>query len=200
MLNSPEINHDYFFNFKPIIIKNFFTEEEIKSIYQSREDGITLIPDEAFGFITYTDAFTEQVENKIVNVVQQYAPFKVMRWGNHMPRYTLKSQSQPQLLPHYDTGLDRAALTLSIQLESTLPWQICVGQECFTLERNDAVLFSGSHQIHWRPKIVFSETDYYDILVAQVVQDTENPLTLDQDHRDRMSKEADNLFTLRLEN
>jgi hypothetical protein len=107
-----------------------------------------------------------------------------------MPRYTLESNSKPRLHPHYDVGLDQASFTLSIQLDHTLPWTVYVGHQGYDIQRNTAVLFSGSHQIHWRPDIEFGPNDYYDIIVAQVVEDTENPLILDDSHRENMSNQV----------
>ena len=125
-----------------------------------------------------------------MQIVQDNVPIKVKEWGNHMPRYTLESNSKPRLHPHYDVGLDQASFTLSIQLDHTLPWTVYVGHQGYDIQRNTAVLFSGSHQIHWRPDIEFGPNDYYDIIVAQVVEDTENPLILDDSHRENMSNQV----------
>lgn len=183
-------NHSLFSDFKPIIIKDVFTVDEIKEIYKSRASSEHFIVDESCGYITNVQAFSEQIRNKIVDTIQKHVPIKVKEWGNHMPRYTLESNSQPRLHPHYDIGLEQASFTLSIQLDHTLLWKVYVEDEGFDLPINSAVLFSGSHQIHWRPDVEFSDDDYYDIIVAQVVEDTESPLILDDAHREQMSNQV----------
>lgn len=183
-------NHSLFSDFEPIVIDNVFTEEEIKEIYESRLQSENFIVDDSCGYITNTKPFSEHIRNKIVEIVQKNVPIKVKEWGNHMPRYTLESNSKPRLHPHYDVGLDQASFTLSIQLDHTLPWTVYVGHQGYDIKRNSAVLFSGSHQIHWRPDIEFSKDDYYDVIVAQVVEDTENPLELSNAHREYMSDQV----------
>jgi len=183
-------NSSFFFNFEPIVIYNVFSEEEIKEIYDSRSKSENLLTDESCGYITNTKPFSGNIRKKIVQIVQDNVPIKVKEWGNHMPRYTLKSNSRPRLYPHYDVGLHQASLTLSIQLDHTLPWTVYIGDQGYDIKRNTAVLFSGSHQIHWRPDIEFGPDDYYDIIVAQVVEDTEDPLMLDSAHRENMSNQV----------
>jgi len=183
-------NSSFFFNFEPIVIYNVFSEEEINEIYDSRSKSENLLTDESCGYITNTKPFSGNIRKKIVQIVQDNVPIKVKEWGNHMPRYTLKSNSRPRLYPHYDVGLHQASLTLSIQLDHTLPWTVYIGDQGYDIKRNTAVLFSGSHQIHWRPDIEFGPDDYYDIIVAQVVEDTEDPLMLDSAHRENMSNQV----------
>lgn len=178
-----------FYDFEPIVIDNFFTEEEIIDIYTTKSDSKNFIVDSNFGFITCTENFTENIINKIISNVEKYTNSELTFFGSHMPRYTWKSGTKPQLLPHYDVGLDRTCYTLTIQLDHTLTWPFCVGENCYNVLRNQAILFSGSHQIHWRPQTDFKEDDFYDIIVVQL---TENNLPLlDSVHKEKMLKEAD---------
>jgi hypothetical protein len=110
---------------------------------------------------------------------------------SHFPRYTLESGSNPQLKPHYDRGLEYASLTLSIQLKTTLDWPVCVGKDCFNIKENQAIMFSGSHQLHWRPDIEFKEDDYHDIIVCQI-HNAEAPLRITDKHRELMLEKAQN--------
>lgn len=193
--------NDTFFNFKPIILDNIFTGEELNEVYDTRfriapasimPDGSQYVfKDESCGYITSVYPLKQHLLNKIESIIQNNVPIKIKSDGNHMPRYTLESGSKPQLRPHYDIGMKSASFTLSIQLDYSKDWQICVKDQCFTLKKNQALLFSGSHQVHWRPNIEFDKNDYYDIIVCQAVEDLENPLLLDETHRKFMEKEAD---------
>ena len=201
--------HDLYYNFKPIVIDNIFTEEELADIYNTRfniapnlktPDGSSyLFNDESCGYTTCVYAPKAYILKKIETVIQKHTPINISisndigeTYGIHMPRYSLKSGSKPQLRPHYDVGLEYASFTLSIQLDKTKDWPVCVGDECFTLQKNQGVLFSGSHQIHWRPDMEFGEEDFYDIIVCQAVENKRNPLILDNTHREYMQEQADN--------
>lgn len=202
-------DHDLYFNFQPIVIDNFFTESELADIYDMRfniaptkttPDGDSLVfVDSSCGYETSGYMSKPYILKKIEKTMQEHIPVKISvsnevgeSHGIHIPRYSLKSGSKPQLRPHYDVGLQYASFTLSIQLEKSMDWPVCVGDQCFTLDKNQAVLFSGSHQIHWRPDIEFKENDFYDIIVCQAVENTRNPLILDDAHRAKMQEEADN--------
>lgn len=192
--------HDTFFNFKPVFIDNIFTEEEIESIYKTRfelapgkknGDGTDYVfTDPSCVYITCVYPFEESIRRKILNEIAKRVPIYVKEDGNHMPRYTLESGSKPALRPHYDRGMHSASFTLSIQLKHTKPWDLYVEGEKFSLEYNQAALFSGSHQIHWRPDIEFDKSDYYDIMVCQVVEDTHYSLLLDNEHKAIMEDKA----------
>jgi hypothetical protein len=193
--------HELFYNFKPVLIDNLFTEEEIESIYKTRfeiapgkknGDGTDYVfTDPSCGYITCVYPFEYSIRRKILNEIAKRVPIYIKEDGNHMPRYTVDSGSKPSLRPHYDVGMVSASFTLSVQLKHTKPWDLYVEGEKFNLEYNQAVLFSGSHQIHWRPDIEFDKSDYYDIIVCQVYEDTESPLMLDDAHRAKMQTKAD---------
>ena len=53
--------------------------------------------------------------------------------------------------------------------------------------KNQGVIFSGTHQIHWRPEVSFTNEDYYDILVCQMIEDSNAPVVLDGDHTQNMN-------------
>jgi hypothetical protein len=189
-----------FFDFKPVVIDDFFTEEEIESIYKTRFEiapgrkngtwGDFVFADPSCGYITSVYKFEDNIRRKIVNEIAKRVPVYVKEEGNHMPRYTLDSGSKPSLRPHHDAGMKTASFTLSIQLKATMPWDLYVEGERFDLKFNQAVLFSGSHQIHWRPDIEFDKSDYYDIMVCQVVEDTHYSLLLDNEHKAIMEGKA----------
>jgi hypothetical protein len=90
-------------------------------------------------------------------------------------------------MPHYDRALTDATFSLAIVLDNTIDWDIYVEGEQFMPRKNDAVLFSGSHHIHYRPDIEFKDEDYYDIMVCQFYEDTDQDITLDEEHIEYMN-------------
>jgi hypothetical protein len=194
------LNNQYT-NFSTMIIDNIFTQDQIDRIYKERfEDATTkkmqdgspfVFADESCGYITSVYPLPKDVQERILQVMQQRSFFLIDNVESHFPRYTLESGSNPQLKPHYDRGLEYASLTLSIQLKTTLDWPVCVGKDHYNIKENQAIMFSGSHQLHWRPDIEFKEDDYHDIIVCQV-RNAEAPLRITDKHRELMLEKAQN--------
>jgi hypothetical protein len=53
-------------------------------------------------------------------------------------------------------------------MDATLAWSIYANGVKADLPPNSGIIFSGSHQYHWRPQIEFTDEDYYDIMVCQM--------------------------------
>ena len=81
-------------------------------------------------------------------------------------RYNLK-YGVPNLPPHVDDNFEYPRLTFDIQLSSNKLWKIFVEDNDFELHENEGLVFSGTHQVHWREKIIFDNTDYVDMLLCQ---------------------------------
>jgi hypothetical protein len=182
------------YDFKPVLVKNIFTPEQMDTIYKYRFELApeeTKFIDPSNGYETCVFTLPKEITDRIEEVVNQVTPKRVKLDGNpHMPRYSLKTGHKPQLLPHYDVGVQYPAYTLSIQLRHSLKWNVFADDHEFDVEENDGVLFCGTHQAHWRPTVEFLEDDYYDIIVCQLI-DAENPPLLDDSHREYMKQKVD---------
>ena len=66
-----------------------------------------------------------------------------------------------------DDNFEYARLTFDIQLSSNKLWKIFVEDNDFELHENEGLVFSGTHQVHWREKVIFDNTDYVDMLLCQ---------------------------------
>ena len=93
-------------------------------------------------------------------------------------RYSLK-YGTPCLHPHSDTNFKQARLTFDVQLNGNIDWPILVDNKKYLLKNNDAVIFSGTHEVHWRSKKIFNDKDYIDILLCQLSEKTNNTKQLD---------------------
>lgn len=187
--------HEYLYNFKPIVIDNVFTQEEYDSVYSSvnavfpQELRSDVPPDSGYfnageiGYFAYVKGFEDIVYDKLVELTKEYGHRDVIEPRVHFARYTPKTGFPPMLRPHNDLGVETLALTLSVQLDTSFDWELCAVDTCITLKKNQAMLFSGSHQIHWRPLKEFGPDDYFDIMVCQMYLDTE---PLSEEHKDKM--------------
>ena len=183
------------YSFKPIVIDNVFTQEEYDSVYNSvnaylpQDPDPNVPPDFGYfnagdiGYFAYVKGFKNIIYDKLVQVAKEYGKMDVVDTKVHFARYTPKTGFPPTLNPHNDLGVTTSALTFSVQLDSTLDWELCALDTCDTLKKNQAMLFSGSHQIHWRPIKEFGPDDYLDIMVCQMYLDNDG---LPEDHESIM--------------
>jgi len=175
-------------NLKPEIIKNIFSNYEFKNLYKSfkkSENDYNIIPE--LGYAAFSIKLDEDIISTLKSTIENKLNIKVAKMEAHYARYSLKTGHKPMLMPHYDRALTDATFSLAIVLDNTIDWDIYVEGEQFMPRKNDAVLFSGSHHIHYRPDIEFKDEDYYDIMVCQFYEDTDQDITLDEEHIEYMN-------------
>jgi hypothetical protein len=175
-------------NLKPEIIKNIFSNYEFKNLYKSfkkSENDYTIIPE--LGYAAFSIKLDEDIISTLKSTIENKLNIKVAKMEAHYARYSLNTGYKPMLMPHYDRALTDATFSLAIVLDNTIDWDIYVEGEQFMPRKNDAVLFSGSHHIHYRPDIEFKDEDYYDIMVCQFYEDTDQDITLDEEHIEYMN-------------
>lgn len=127
--------------------------------------------------------FGDEVFQEVQAVVENMLNIKVSKPDIHFARYTKNTGAIPMLGSHYDKMLEYPTVTMSIQLKATMPWALGAYQTTEMIGSNDGLLFSGSHQVHWRPKQHFGDDDYFDIMVCQMTVSNEK---LTQEHIDKM--------------
>lgn len=170
--------------FKPFVIKDVLSQDEYAYVYDCVNSAFPteLTPDlppdtrehieylnvPELGYLAYVKGFSKNFYESIRDTAENILGLELDLPQVHFARYTTKTGYQPLLRPHSDNQLKNPSITLSIQLDSTLDWELCAYDTCDTLASNQALIFSGSHQMHWRPPTTFSEDDYFDILVCQL--------------------------------
>lgn len=184
---------------KPQIVEDLFTVEEYDWLYhvinRCIDDNLSKGLDkyagefrkfDGPGFIVYSRKFPDAIPKRFLSVMEPLLGAKLKNLEMVFSRYCLESGSAPNLRTHYDT-LKYPGVTVSLKLDSTLDWDVYVEGERFQLDTNDGVLFSGSHQIHWRPRKQFNDGDYYDILVFHAREDIDDQ-ELSEAHFEYMNK------------
>lgn len=178
---------DSYFNIPNTVVDNVFTDEELSRIYKNNE----LIPKEysrrveELGYNASHDPLNDEISKKIQVLLESISNKKLEKYMVHFARYTNDDTSRPQLMPHFDVGLDFATVSISIVLSSTIDWDISVEGKTFAIKDNQGVTFSGSHQWHWRPNIEFKDSDYYDIIVCQY-KEVGDIYLITNEHREMM--------------
>lgn len=174
---------------------NFFTAEEYGAIYdivvKTMQRGLDECGDQWAFFLKISNngfyilneddegkvVYPESIKNKIKARMESLMGEPVHNPGMFFARYT-NDAGMPSLMPHCDKHHDRMHITNTIQLNKTVDWDYYVEDTLYKTESNDAVWFSGSHHVHFRPDSNFKDGDYYDIFLvsSQRVNDEKNPL------------------------
>jgi hypothetical protein len=175
---------------KNIIIDNFFTDSEIEQIYDhvknTPEDKKILV--DVFGHVAYFSGLPNEIVEKIEKVSQKNYNKKIKLEAFCYARYSIDYGIKPKLFPHYDDTFKEPRFTVDIQLKATKAWPIVVEGRPYTLKNNQALTFSGTHQIHWREKIAFDKNDYVDMIFCHFVEDSDNQINLGKEHADAMNE------------
>ena len=174
---------------------NFFTAEEYGQIYdivvKTMQRGIDEANDQWAYFLKISNngfyilnedeegkiRYPEAIKNKIKSKMEVLMGEPVRDPGMFFARYTNEA-GWPSLMPHCDKHHDRMHVTNTIQLNKTVDWDYYVEDTLYKTNSNDAVWFSGSHHVHFRPDSNFNDGDYYDIFLvsSQRINDEKNPL------------------------
>lgn len=172
------------FNYKNLVVDNIFTDVEIGDIYKhvdaTEDSKRQLIED--FGHIAYYSWLPPHIVDKIITTVQELTNINVELINLSFARYSSASGIEPKLFPHVDETFKEPRLTFDIQVSSTLDWPIIVEGRSFTLKDNQALTFSGTHQIHWRDHVTFGPNDYVDMIFCHFGEVGAEKDTLGDDH------------------
>lgn len=155
------------------ILSDIFTHSQINRIYQyvdkcpvekiskSSPYGQTIFYIKEFDYkYNGADDIYDSIEKLIKNEYNEKLNIKAIQFA----RYNNESNILPNLKFHVDSAFKKPMLTLDIQLKSTINWPIIVEDNEYILKDNEALVFSGTHQIHARPDIKFKKNDFCDMI------------------------------------
>lgn len=173
-------------NIKPEKISNVL--DNIEDVYSYITNKDNPMVSDGNGYFVYFLRSPEKINEQIISLVnkqikKQKIDFVPNRIGMHIARYTLDTNFKPQLQPHTDKFVTNPSVVLSVQLKSNTQWPLAVNEDVFTLDENEGIIFSGSDQLHWRPKKEFLDGEYTEVLLCTITDTTK---TLSQEHLDEM--------------
>lgn len=186
------------FDLPNIIVDEIFSDEEIAQIYEHVDNtpkdkqGVVAI----FGQTAFHSWLPQNIVDKIVARAQSISDTPIKLRELSFARYSYDSGHKPALIPHTDETFKEPRLTFDIQLKSSRPWAIVVEGVPYTLEDNQALVFAGTHQVHWREKIEFEQDDYMDMIFCHFSADTDEENTLGPDHEALMQSKRDEWFKI----
>lgn len=162
------------------VFDNFFTEEEINSLYTYiNNSNVEVNIQEHLGYKWWPCGIPENLSKKITEFVKENFGMDLELTEVCLARYELNEVVKPNLFPHLD-NFDSGRITIDIQIKSNINWAIVVEGNRFVLKDNQALSFAGTHQVHWREKLDFKDGDFVEMLFCHFTVPETNPISKEE--------------------
>ena len=185
---GPIIDED----FEIKVINNVLTKENIEYLYKTIEESEFSV--QPWGgrksWNLMVDKFMYQRLNQ---VVREATGLPLILKEYFFIRYNPKYGYIPKLFPHYDNR-ESQRITVDIQLNANQDWGVVVEGKNTILEYNQALIFAGTQQQHWREHIDINPDAEIDMLVCNFMYIPDRPLQ--ENHRELQDERANFLIEL----
>jgi hypothetical protein len=156
-------------NVKNTIIKNIFSDEEINKILINSLNSVNIVFKERMGQRLYRLDLPEEIKQKVTDIAKFYSGVDSLvlteySYCVYMSNFSEQGTINPTLIPHVDQNMGGKRITLDVQVCSNTSWPINVLDKEYILKDNEALLFSGTDQMHGRPEKIFQYKEYIDML------------------------------------
>jgi hypothetical protein len=177
--SQPKVSNQ---DFETIIAKDVLLPSHIEEIYDKVNGSLeedTRLQTWA-GHKVWDVRFSKEIEDRITSVAQSLVgDGVVLDYDYSFARYSPKFGYVCKLFPHYDTrGSQR--ITFDIQLRASEPWGVIVEGNQFNLNDNEALVFAGTQQIHWRENKQISPDAEIDMIFCHLTYKDDKPLDENQ--------------------
>ena len=147
------------------IIENVFSETEInyfKFMVKQKEilKLVHLRPDTgrlAINLVSIKPEIIAKVQGIIKNIYGKDYEIKDVGFNRYKLEYGL-----PNLKPHVDD--QKSQIVFDYQLDSNKKWDLVIEGNSVSLNNNDAVVFEGEKEVHWRNPVDFKSDEYVSML------------------------------------
>lgn len=180
-------------DFVPVIINNIFNNQEVEYIANSiKSFPLDKIRVQKWGGQGILDdiKMTNEIKDKIEDVVTRHIGEEMILENFSIARYSPEYGYEVKLFPHYDTR-PTEMFVLDIQLQTNEDWGIIVEGEQYNINDNDALLFSGTQQMHWRERKKLSKNSEIYMMFCWLKHKAEK--TLNSQH-DIIMKERESIL------
>ncbi len=139
-------------DFEVMVVDNIFDQHHIDKVYEiinnASEEQTRIQPWASHK--VWDVSLGEEIEYRINEVVKNsLGDHLVLKKDYSFARYSPKFGYRAKLFPHYDTRPSQR-VTFDIQLKTSEPWALVVEEDVYDLQDNQALVFAGTQQIHWR--------------------------------------------------
>jgi hypothetical protein len=157
-------------DFQVRVVHNIFSKNQIDHIYNIVDNT----PEENTHLQTWAGhrawnvTFGPEIEKTITNAAQSILGDNVELIHDYsFARYSPEYGYECKLFPHYDTR-EYQRITFDIQLNASEPWGIVVENDTYYLENNQALVFAGTQQMHWRENIKIKPDSKIDMIFCHL--------------------------------
>jgi hypothetical protein len=159
------------YNEKNVILENVLADDELSRLYSVIENPSSKYVMKLFAQTVSDFELPNSVAKKIIDYSEkisgeselEIAEYQFARYRNVVDPES-GEMLLPNLTPHWDAAFAEPRFTFDYQIGGNTSWTLVVEDKDFTLNNNSALTFSGTHQIHWRKKKIFSDSDYIDMV------------------------------------
>lgn len=172
---------------KNIIIDNPFNDSQLDVIKNTIKSSNQFYYQEIYNQRITNFMLPEDICNHIVSVVENAIGESDLELTEYQfARYTISDNdtNKPNLKPHFDDTFPSQRFTFDYQLDGNTTWPLVVEDKEFELKNNQALMFSGTNQIHWRTHKDFEPGQYVDMVFCHLSRKT--PIKFDPNHIDIM--------------
>jgi hypothetical protein len=139
-------------NKDPILIKNFLPEEEfkaLKSYVQTKNKEETNFYD---GYNRYEWAGSQELNSlhqKLIPIARQHFKSDTL-----VPSFNFASWYFGNASLEHHTDINACTYSIDLAVYAEMPWDLYVEGVAYGLDENDALLYYGESQEHWREPLV----------------------------------------------
>jgi hypothetical protein len=168
------------YNESNVIVKDVLSEDEITQIYTEIDQAYSSYIMERYGQKISDFIMPASALEKIVKISEEVSGVSgLVLEAYQFSRYEKftkpdGSLSMPRLIPHYD-GFPEPRFTFDYQIRSNTSWPLLVEGNELLLEDNQALTFSGTHQIHWRTEKEFQDGEFIDMIFCHLSLPSSQP-------------------------
>lgn len=130
-------------------LKDFIKEKETLKLYNLRPDTGRI----AMALNSIKPEMIAKIQEIIKNIYGKDYEIKDIGFHKYKLEYGI-----PNLKPHIDNK--KSQVVFDYQLESNKKWDIVVEGNPISLNDNDAVVFEGENDVHWRNPVHFKSNEY----------------------------------------
>lgn len=168
------------------ILKNFLSDEDVKLLKESiakerEENDPRRVRIEALQSRQVSDfEVPESVTKAFLDGAHKYGSPTLKEAHHTFFEYSGRYNGETHCAPHTDRSA--SYFSMNYQLDANVSWELYVNGKEYLLENNDLLIFSGTHQIHWRPRRDLTKDEHCGMVIFHFAE---------PDHW-RFSKLADN--------
>jgi hypothetical protein len=176
-------------NHKNFIINDIFTANEINQIYEFIKTVDSTYALDLLGQKIYNAGLPSNILDKVTKRMNDVLDYSVYLTEHSFVSYTNETGYVPKLFPHFDEVFPKPRITLDVQLGGNFEWPLFVKGKEFVLNNNEALVFSGTNQIHWRKDQKILDGQQLDMIFFHFSSD--QYVEFDPEYREYVEAECD---------